>query len=74
MDSMVEIFLNRANNEIMAAESLKRLSEEQKDKENFKRGHFTYETIPQANKEPATDSLNNSKFFVANISKVVKKK
>jgi uncharacterized protein (UPF0332 family) len=159
MDSMVEIFLNRANNEIMAAESLKRLSEEQKDKENFKlpsdttfyssvishsyyaifysakallltkkikttspevhkrtfmefkekfvdtgildvnlleiyskmmvkadelleifkeekfkRGHFTYETIPQANKEPATDSLKNSKFFVANISKVVKKK
>jgi uncharacterized protein (UPF0332 family) len=159
VDSMVEIYLNRANNEIMAADSLKRLSEEQKDKENFKlpsdvtfyssvishsyyaifysakailltkniktespeihrktfiefkekfvdtgildvsllkiynnlmiradelleifkgekwkRGHFTYETIPQANKDPANESLKNSKVFVSNISKIIRKK
>jgi uncharacterized protein (UPF0332 family) len=156
---MVEIYLNRANNEIMAAGSLKRLSDEQRDKENFKlpsdttffssvishsyyaifysakallltkkiktsspdvhkktlaefkekfvdtgildvsllniynslivradelleifkdekwkRGHFTYETIPQANKEPASESLKNSKIFVSNIIKIIKKK
>lgn len=35
MDSMVEIYLERADNEILAAESLKRLSEEEKDKEDF---------------------------------------
>ncbi|MBS3162852.1 HEPN domain-containing protein [Candidatus Woesearchaeota archaeon] len=157
MDSMVEIYLNRASNEILAAESLNRLSENQKDKKNFelasnitfyssvishsyysifysakaillttgikteapnvhkatldkfkekfvdngildvklleiykklivraddlleiykiekgKRGNFTYQTIAQANKEPANESLQNAKFFVANINKVVK--
>ncbi len=35
MDSQVEIFLKRANNEILVAESLKRLSEETKYKEEF---------------------------------------
>ena len=35
MDSLVEIYLERANNEIMAAESLKRLSEQNEDKKNF---------------------------------------
>lgn len=35
MDSQVEIFLKRANNEILVAESLKRLSEETKCKEEF---------------------------------------
>lgn len=35
MDSQVEIFLRRANNEILVAESLKRLSEETKYKEEF---------------------------------------
>ena len=154
---MVEIYLNRASNEILAAESLNRLSENQKDKKNFelasnitfyssvishsyysifysakaillttgikteapnvhkatldkfkekfvdngildvklleiykklivraddlleifkiekgKRGNFTYQTIAQANKEPANESLQNAKFFVANINKVVK--
>lgn len=159
MDSLVEIYLERANNEIMAAESLKRLSEQNEDKKNFnlpddvsfyssvishsyyaifyaakallltkgiktevpeehkktldefkknfvdtqeldvsllriykkmmvradellgifkkekrKRVEFTYQTIPQANKEPAEDSLKNSKFFVSNIMKVIKDK
>ena len=157
MGSLIETYLDRANNEIMVAESLKRLSEKEEDKVNFdlpddisfyssvishsyyaifyatkafllmkgivtkspevhkktfdefkknfvdtkeldvsllkiyrkmivradnlleifedekwKRGHFTYQTIPQANKEPAEDSLKNSKFFVSNIMKVIK--
>ena len=157
MGSLIEVYLDRSNNEIMIAESLKRLTEQEGDKENFdlpegisfysavishsyyaifyaakallltkkidtkapevhkktfeefkknfvdtneldinflkiyrkmivradellqifkdekwKRGHFTYQTIPQANKEPAEDSLKNAKFFVSNIMKVVK--
>ncbi len=39
--------------------------------ERWKRGNFTYNTIPQANKEPAEDSLKNAKFFVSNIIKAV---
>lgn len=35
MDSMVEIFLERADNEILAAQSLMKLSEESKSKEDF---------------------------------------
>ena len=160
MGSLTEIYLDRSNNEIMIAESLKRLTEQGEDKENFdlpedvsfysavishsyyaifyaaksllltkgietgkdyqksvhkqtldefeknfiktneldvnllkiynkmvvradkllgifkdekrKRGHFTYQTIPQANKDPAEDSLKNTKFFVSNIMKVIK--
>lgn len=37
--------------------------------EKSKRGNFTYETIPQANREPAEDSLKNAKTFVSNIRK-----
>lgn len=158
MDSMVEIFIDRADNEVLAAESLKRLSEDKKAKgdfklperttfyssvishsyyaifyaakaillskgvktsspeihkktfnafretlvetgildvkllkiykklviradqlleifkdEKWKRGHFTYTTIPQANKEPSDDSLKNAKLFVSNIAKVLRK-
>lgn len=39
--------------------------------EKSKRGDFTYSTIPQANKEPAEDSLKNAKLFVSNIAKVI---
>ena len=158
MDSMAEIYLERAGNELLAADSLKKLSEDAKSREEFslpqsttfyssvishsyyaifysakailltkgvktsapdvhkktyeefervfvnsgildmklfeiykkmvvradallqifkdekwKRGNFTYKTIPQANKEPADDSLKNAKIFVSNISKIVKK-
>jgi uncharacterized protein (UPF0332 family) len=158
MDSMVEIFLERADNEILAASSLKKLSEEEDSKQDFelpaditfysavishsyysifyaakavllakdirtsspeihrktieafqkdlvetgildvklleiykkavvradalleifrdekwKRGNFTYNTLPQANKEPAEESLSNSKIFVSNVKKVVDK-
>ena len=158
MDSMVEIFMERANNEVLSAQSLKKLTEEPKLKEDlelpaditfysaiishsyyaifyaakailltkgiktfppeihkntfeefkkhfvdtgvldvklleiykkmvvradelleifreekWKRGNFTYNTIPQANKEPADDSLKNSKIFVSNIMQVIRK-
>ena len=39
--------------------------------EKWKRGNFTYQTIPQANKEPAEESLTHAKQFVANITKVI---
>ena len=39
--------------------------------EKQKRGDFTYNTIPQANQEPAEDSINNAKIFLSNIRKVV---
>lgn len=38
--------------------------------EKRKRGDFTYKTLPQANKEPAEDSIRNAKFFVSNIRKI----
>jgi len=42
-------------------------------KEKGKRGEFTYETLPQANEEPAKTSLDNAKLFVSNIKKVIEK-
>ena len=41
--------------------------------EKWKRGNFTYHTIPQANKAPADDSIANAKLFVANIMKILEK-
>ncbi len=41
--------------------------------EKWKRGNFTYNTIPQANQEPARDSVENAKTFVSNIIKVIEK-
>ncbi len=41
--------------------------------EKWKRGNFTYHTLPQANKDPADDSLANAKLFVSNIMKVIEK-
>lgn len=35
--------------------------------EKWKRGHFTYQTIPQANKEPANQSVQNASTFLKNI-------
>ena len=35
--------------------------------EKWKRGHFTYQTIPQANKEPAEQSIQNAVTFTKNI-------
>ncbi|MEK6869758.1 MAG: HEPN domain-containing protein [Nanoarchaeota archaeon] len=41
--------------------------------EKWKRGHYTYKTIPQANKEPAEQSINNSTKFIKNIKAIIEK-
>ena len=64
MGSLIEIYKKM----IVRADELLEIFKDEK----WKRGHFTYQTIPQANKEPAEDSLKNSKFFVSNIMKVIK--
>ncbi len=40
--------------------------------EKRKRGEFTYQKLPQANKEPAQKSLNNASFFFKNINKILR--
>lgn len=42
-------------------------------KEKSKRGKFTYKTLPQANLEPAKESLENAEKFYKNINLIVKK-
>lgn len=39
--------------------------------EKWKRGHFTYHTIPQANKEPAEQSIQNALTFIKNIKLIL---
>ena len=41
-------------------------------KERGKRGEFTYQKLPQANKEPAKESLDNSSLFFKNINKIIR--
>ena len=41
--------------------------------EKWKRGHFTYHTIAQANIEPAKESIENAKKFLVNIKEVINK-
>lgn len=41
--------------------------------EKEKRGRFTYRTIPQANLEPAMESMKNALFFFRHINKVIRK-
>ena len=41
--------------------------------EKWKRGHFTYQTIPQANKEPAGQSIQNAVTFIKNIKLILEK-
>ncbi len=41
--------------------------------EKWKRGHFTYQTIPQANKEPAEQSIKHAIKFIKNIKVVMEK-
>ena len=41
--------------------------------EKWKRGHYTYKTIPQANKEPAEQSINNASKFIKNIKSIAEK-
>ncbi len=42
-------------------------------REKWKRGHFTYQTIPQTNMPVAEESLRNSKKFLQNIFAVINK-
>ena len=39
--------------------------------EKWKRGHYTYQTIPQANKDPAEQSTQNASFFLKNIKMIL---
>ncbi|MBU1204217.1 MAG: hypothetical protein KKG60_04080 [Nanoarchaeota archaeon] len=41
--------------------------------EKRKRGQFVYKTIPQANREPAQESIENAKKFVTHIKQVIEK-
>jgi len=43
------------------------------DYEKSKRGNFTYKTIPQANQEPAEESIKNAKIFFNNIFRLCEK-
>lgn len=40
--------------------------------EKEKRTNFTYNTISQANKAPAEESISNSKIFIRNIIKIIR--
>lgn len=42
-------------------------------KEKWKRGRFTYQKLPQANREPAKESFDNASFFFKNINKILRK-
>ncbi len=42
--------------------------------EKVKRGTFTYKSVPQANLEPARESLNHASFFFKHILGVLKKR
>ena len=39
--------------------------------EKKKRGEFTYQKLPQANREPAKESLDNASLFFKNINKIL---
>lgn len=41
--------------------------------EKKKRGEFTYQKLPQANLEPAKESLENASLFFKNINKILRK-
>ncbi|MCF7866108.1 hypothetical protein K9L67_00705 [Candidatus Woesearchaeota archaeon] len=51
----------------MRADTLLEIFKEEK----WKRSHYTYNTIPQANKEPAKDSVNNAKMFLKHIKNLI---
>jgi len=39
--------------------------------EKRKQGEFTYQKLPQTNKEPAQESLNNASFFFKDIASAI---
>ena len=42
-------------------------------KEKGIRGRFTYQKLPQANREPAKESFDNALFFFKNINQILRK-
>jgi hypothetical protein len=60
MSNETELYLQRAE-ELLGIFS----------KEKKKRGTFTYQKLPQANKEPAKESLDNVLFFFKNVNKLL---
>lgn len=97
MDLMVRVYLERAENELSAAQLLQKVTENDEIKKylDLERGvtfyssvisHsyygifygatailLTYQTIPQANKEPAEQSIQNALTFIRNIKLVLEK-
>ncbi len=53
---------------LVRAEDLLQIMKDEKSK----RGRFTYKTFPQANKNPAEDSINNATLFVSHIKNMLK--
>ena len=53
---------------LIRAEDLLQIMKDEKSK----RGKFTYKTFPQANKDPAEDSINNATLFVSHIKNMLK--
>jgi len=43
------------------------------DLEKGKRGKFTYKRIPQANREPAKESIDNALYFLRNMNEILRK-
>ena len=54
---------------LIRAEDLLHIMKEEKTK----RGRFTYKTYPQANKDPAEDSISNATLFVSHIKSMLTK-
>jgi len=61
--------LNIYNKMIVRADELLQIFKDEK----WKRGHFTYQTIPQANKDPANQSIQNATNFLKNIKSIIEK-
>lgn len=40
--------------------------------EKSKRGRFTYQRLPQANREPAKGSFDNASIFFKNVNRLVR--
>lgn len=51
----------------LKAEKLLEILHEEKEKRKI----FTYQTIPQANKSPAEDSIKNANFFISHIKSFI---
>ncbi len=63
-----ELFFTYEDAEAKAEELFTSLSEERR-----KRGKFTYERLPQANKEPAEESITHATEFVREIETILKR-